>query len=268
MKVEIRPIEKKNTWHNVKGAEAENFIQDKVIEALINPETGLYETGLTEEETEKYSKKLNVNLDPKMSLDNKPHPFYGSKQGWLRLPYKTIVFDDTKPLDFIKIKLAKASKFVANSVKEYEDGLYPEANHVIYSEEEDIQAKASKIQKKNKATKIAMNLTKSDKVNIIQVMKNKDVKDRSQDFIDVIIDDIINEEQDVFIKYANMDKAEVYTRARIMEAISKNVLTKEGTSIYYMGDLLGIDIDEAVKYFMDPNNQKQKILILEKINNK
>ena len=62
-----------------------------------------------------------------------------------------------------------------------------------------------------------------------------------------------------------MDKQELYIRAMVQEAIYKNILTKEGMSIYYMGDMLGTDYEEVVKYFLDPNNQKQKVIILERL---
>ena len=63
-----------------------------------------------------------------------------------------------------------------------------------------------------------------------------------------------------------MDKQLVYTRASVQEALHRNVLTKEGSAVYYMGDKLANDVEDAVKYFMDPSNQKLKVAILEKLN--
>lgn len=265
MIVEIRPIESKK-WHGKSGNE--NFTQTKVVEALIDGETNTLVTGLSVEEEIEYGKKLNgVDLSSKAILDGKPHPFYGTKQGRLVLPNRTIFLNTESPLDYLKIKLAKASKFVANSIKELEAGEYPEATHVIYDEAEEINRKAGKIQLKNKAIKKSLSMSLDEKISIIQILRNKNLKGQSQDFVDVVIDEIIETEAENFLKYEKMDKAEIYIRAVVLEAISKNILTKEGSSIHYMGDTLGFDYEETVKYFLDPQNQKMKVAILEKINN-
>jgi hypothetical protein len=262
MRVEIRPLAK-NAWHGKEGAE--DFTQDKVIEALVNPETGKYDVGMTPEEVVKYGDLLGVDLSPKISMDGKPHPFYGNKSGWVRLPNRTFFLDTTNPLEFVKYKICTRSKFVANSLKEWEQGLFPEATHVIFDEEAEINRKASKIQKKNIATKISLSMTLEEKSHIIQLLRNKCVREKSQDFVDVIIDEIVETNPDDFIRFSKMEKQELYIRAMVQEAIYKNILTKEGMAIYYMGDLLGSDYDEVVKYFLDPNNQKQKIIILERL---
>ena len=51
----------------------------------------------------------------------------------------------------------------------------------------------------------------------------------------------------------------------VLEGLEKNVLRKEGSSVYYMDDQLGYDEYSAVKYFMDPSNQKLKAEIIEKL---
>ena len=85
MKVEIRPLEKAK-WHGKSGVD--DFSQPKVIEALVNSVTNRYDTGLSEEETVKYSRLLGENLSPEISLDGKPHPFYGMKKCWILFPIK------------------------------------------------------------------------------------------------------------------------------------------------------------------------------------
>ena len=265
MKVEIRPIQKEK-WHGKKGTE--DFTQTKVIEALVDVETHRLATGLTEEETIEYGKKLNVDLNPTIPVDGKPHPFYGKPIGWLKLENRTIIFETDNPLDFVKVKLAKESKFVANSMKDYLEGRYPFATHVIHDEEMETTIKASKIQKKNAAIKISLSLSLEEKASLVAILRNKIVNDRSQDFVDVIIDEIIETNPDEFIRFAKMDRDEVFTRAIVLEAIYKNILTKEGSSIYYMDSVLGTDYEAAVEYFMNPQNQKQKIAILEKVERK
>lgn len=261
MLVEVKPIEF-NKWHGKKGEQS--FTQPRVIEVLVDSMTGKYATGLSEDEVKKYGKLLNANLsddfDPEV-----PHPYWGSKAASIVLPNQTTIFDITKPSDYIKVKNMKASKYVANSHKELLAGQWPDAEFVIFDEEEEVQIKASKVQTKNKCIKMLSSMTADQKSDIVQILSNKTVRGRSQDFIDVEIDNIIDSDPQGFLKYSKMDKQEVYIRACILEGLAKNALQKEGTAIYYMGEKIAIDYEMTVEYFLDPQNSKMKVALLEKI---
>lgn len=261
MLVEVRPIEGKK-WHGKTGKDS--FTQPKSIEVLLDTATGKYATGLTEEEAKKYGGILGVDLSDTFNPEE-PHPFWGSQSARIKLPNQTMIFDTSKPSDYVKVKNLKASKFVANSIKELNEGIFPEAEFVIFDEQEEIEIKASKIQKRNKCVKVLSSLTVDQKVDIVQILSKKSVRNRSQDFIDVEIDAIINEQPDEFLKYVNMDKTETYIRAAILEGINKNALQKEGNAIFYMGDKIANDYEECVKLFLDPQNSKLKVSLLEKI---
>lgn len=263
MKVEVRPLDLPK-WHGKKGQES--FSQPHIIEALYDSNSGKIATGLTEEEAEKYGKELGVDLSNKFD-QNKPHPFWNSKMGVIKLQNSTMIFDDRKPLEFVKIKVMKASKYVANSMKEWNEGKYPEATHVIYDEEEEVSILATKAKKRKKAMKLSLELSKDEQVNIVQILSDKSLRGRSQDFIDVEIDNLIQDRTEDFLRYAQLDKKELYVRASILEALHRNILTKEGTSIFYLSDKIGYDFESAVEYFKDPQNQNMKISILEKLNN-
>ena len=260
MLVEVRPIEFKK-WHGKKGQE--NFTQPTILECLYDSQTGKYATGLTKKEQEDYGKLTGFDLSN--NYGEKPHPFWNSSTATIKLPARTTIFDTEKPLDFIKVKVLKASKFVANSMKEYNEGLYPDATFVIFDEAEEAKIKASKIQKKRRANQLAVKMTSDEKINIIQILSHKSMRNQSQDFLDVEIDKLIDEDLDNFLKYATMDNTDTYIRASILEGIHRNILTKEGNAILYIGERIGFNIDEAVNYFTDPQNQKMKAQILEKL---
>jgi len=93
------------------------------------------------------------------------------------------------------------------------------------------------------------------------------LRGRSDNFISVEMDTILEEQATDFLRYATMDKQEVYVRAAILECIHRNILTKEGSAVYYMGEQIGMDYESAVSWFKDPQNSKMKVAILEKINN-
>lgn len=260
--VEIRPLDIPK-WHGKKGEES--FTQAHTIECLYDPITGGYATGLTEGEEQKYSKKLGVDLSRVFNQDE-PHPFWNSKMGRVKLENATMIFDDTKNLDFVKVKWLKASKYVANSLKEWEDGLYPEATHVIYDETQEEDIKASKALKKQEAVKLSLELDAEAQANIVQILTERSVKGRSPNYLVGEIDDLITHRVDDFIREAKRDKKDLHIQAAVLEAIYRNILTKEGTSIFYLTDKIGYDFESAVEWFTDPQNQQMKVSILGKLN--
>lgn len=259
--VEIRPIEK-DKWHGKKGAES--ISKAKTIEALYDNRLGGYATGLTEEEAEEYGKKLGVDLGSVFN-PQEPHPFWNSKAGRLRLENNAMFLDPSKPLDFVRVKLAKASMFIANSIEEYENGLYPQATHVIYDAAEEMKIKASSITLKRECYRKLGKLSKERQVNIVRVVLDKDVKGLSDDFINVEIENIINDNPDKFLEWVNTDAKVLATRALILEALYRNILTKRGSAIYYLDDQLGFDLSNAVEYLSDDKNQQMKAMLHSKL---
>lgn len=261
MLVEVRPIPVKK-WHEKTGAES--FAQPFVFEVLYDSSTGNYATGLTPEEQKKYEAKMGVNLSNDFNA-NEPHPYWSTAPARIKLPNQTVIFNDEKPSEYVKIKNLKASKFCANSQKEYDEGEWPEALFVIHDESEEIELKATKIQRKNKCVAIAAKMSLEEQTNVIQIMSDKSLHGRSPNFVSVELDKQIEENPAEFIRLTKMDKAEVYVRATILEAIHRNILVKESAAIYYMGERLASDYEECVAWFLDPQNSKMKVTIMEKL---
>ncbi len=272
MLVEVRPLPVEK-WHGKKNKES--FAQTKVYEVAVNPDTGKYETGLTEKEAKEYGIALGVDLSDTYTHEQ-AHPYFSLKPAWMALPNHTLLLDSSKPAEFVKIKNMKASGKIANSMKEWQEGLYPEATHVIFDEEQEVTEKASRIQLRQKATFLLPKMSTDDKANIILVLSNKslkfgglkNLKGRSTDFIDVEIAEIIDNDPLEFMRVANMGREEVSLRAKVLELVTRNVLTKEAGSYYYMGEVLGMDYESTVDWFRDPQNSKMKVLILEKLQTK
>ncbi len=265
MLVEVKPV---NTprWHGRKGKE--DFSVPKVYEVLFDSRTGKFATGLTNDEAEEYGKILGADLSDNYNM-SEPHPYWSTAAAMIKLPNHPIVFDTTIPADFVKVKNMKASKYIANSMKEYEKGLFPEATHVITDEEEEVALKATKIQTRRKCYGLVADMSLDEKANLAIILSegSKMIPRNSQNKIDVELDKIIEEKPDKFLMMAQLDKAELYTRAAVLEALHRNILTKEGTAVYYMGELVGYSTEEAVEWFMNPNNQAIKVAILEKLEN-
>ena len=261
--VELRPIEI-SKWHGKTGKD--DFSQDQSSQILYDAQTGKYATGLTTEEAIKYGALMGLDLSDTFN-PNKPHEFWATKVAQLKFPNRTLVLDISKPLDYIKVKNYKASPYVANTEKEYQEGRWPLATHILYDEGEHIEIEAHKLNKKKDAYKILDKLTKEQKISLVQIILDISVRKQSNEFIEVKISEIIEGEYiNEFLKYSKMDKNQLYIKGMVTEALYKNILTKEGAGIYYMGDILGHSIEDVTDYFVNPQNQEIKARILEKLN--
>ena len=141
------------------------------------------------------------------------------------------------------------------------------ARFVIFDEKEEIEIKATKAAIKRKVLVEAEKLTPSRKAEIIQILLGKSVRNQSNDFIDLQLDECIDQKgAETVLNLMNRDKAKVSLHATILEAIHKGVLRKEGSAIYYMDDQLGFDLESTLDYLSDKKNQALKAQILEKLN--
>lgn len=262
MIVEIRPIDRK-TWHGKSGKDS--FGAPVKLEVLVDAKTNRYATGLSPELEEKYSKMLGVTLDSNLRPVGTPHPYWSTEQATITLPNHTIFFNTDSPTEDIKIHNLKVSKFVANSMAEYEAGLYPEATHVIFSEEEEAHAKAAKLELQYEAISLATKLTKDEKIDVILILGNKNLRGSSDNLVNVSLDTIVREKTKQFIILVKSDKKRRALKALILEAIHRNVLTKEGVSIYYLSERIGYDMEEAIDFLSNDNNQKVKAHIIEQL---
>lgn len=259
--VEVRPLEVKK-WHGKKGKEA--FGQPKTIEVLFSNVTGKYDTGLSEEEAKEYGKRMGADLTDTFN-PMEPHPFWSSKASWVVLPNQTTVFNTDKDRDFVKVANLKASKFVANSLKEYNEGKFPDATHVIFSEEEEMESKAAKFELRQQASAKLIDYSLEARATIIQVIENKNVKGRSQSFVNGVLSEIVENKPEELLRVMSMDKEETVTRANVLELLQKGVLRKVGGTIQYMGEKLAVDYEDMVKYMKNPDNSVMKVRLLEQL---
>lgn len=264
--VEVRPIQKEK-WHKKEGKEA--FTQPKGSQVLYDPKTGKYATGLTEQEAAEWGKELGIDLSDKFN-PNEEHPTWSSKSWNIKLENRTMFFDTSRLIDKIKVKNMKANKFVANSLKELKEGKWDEATHVIFDEDDEVEDKATKIEKRKKATRLTDKMLASDKIAMIMILNGKYMKGKSNSAIDVELEEAIEESPqnlDTFLEFASMDAKDFSLRGQILEGLHKQVLTREGEAVYYHGERIGYDISDAVEWFKNPDNQKLKVAILNKLSN-
>jgi len=264
--IEIRPIEVKK-WHE--KTKDESFTRPKKIQALVDSNTMKYSTGLTSEEIQELTsgeRAVNYNLSDHFDM-RVPHPFWDGPMGVIKLENNTMFFDISQPLKYIHYKVMKASKYVANSPSEYEDGLWPEATHVIWDESEQVEMKASKIELKNQAIVELSKIDDQRKKELILVLRGKNVMGNSAAFLVPILDEIVTNSAKELLEVLTMDKKELKTRAIVIASLDRGILRKDGHKIFYMDSPLGEDESAVVKYLMEDANQDFKMTIIDKLNN-
>lgn len=262
--VKVKPIENESSWHGKTGKDA--FARPVTIEALVSITTQQYCTGLSEEDRARLEAITKYDLSPEYA-HGIPHPFYSTATAEVKLIHGTNTFNTSRPLDEIRLGILKASDLVANSLEAYEAGDYPEAKFIIFDEKEELEAKASKAALKRNVIIEAAKLTSIRKAEIVQILSNISVKNQSDDYISMMLDKEVEEKgPQVVLDLIKRDKARTALHSMLIEGLHKNILRKEGPSIYYLGDQLGYDIESTLDYFEDKKNQTLKAQILEKIN--
>ncbi len=186
----------------------------------------------------------------------------------VKLENNTIFLNTDNPLDYIKWKICKASKFVANSMKEYDEGMFPEATHVIFDEAEEIEVKATKVQLRKKATIECSKLSLSKKIQIVMILGDKNLKNQSSDFVEVEIDTLIQKRAADILEIINRDDEDTALHAMILEALQKSVLRKTGHKIVYFDSVLGGEVVDVVDYLKKPENQDLKLRLMSQLNPK
>lgn len=262
--IEVRPIEVKK-WHE--KSKEESFTRPKKIQALVDPDTLRYATGLTTKDIEDLTQgdnPVNYNLDSHFDMKI-PHPFWDGPMGVIKLENNTMFFDISLPMKYIHYKVMQASRYVANSMEEYDEGLWPEATHVIWDESILVEQKASKIELKNSAIVELSKLSLQRKREIILIMRGKETAGQSEAFLVPILDEIVNKDTQDFLDLLNSNKKEVSTKALVIACMERGIFRKDGHRIFHMDSPLGDSVETVTDYLMDDANQEFKLYIIGKL---
>ena len=261
MLVEVRPIDSKS-WHG--KVKDESFKRPNKLPALVDGDTMRYATGLSEKDIIKLKEELNVNYDLTDNYDpDVPHPFWDSTLPVVTLKNQTMFFNTDLAIDFIRVKIMKASKYVANSQKDIDEGMYPDATHVIHDESEEQEIEASKIALSNKAVIETAKLSTSKQADLLLIIDGILAKGRSPEFVTVKMAALIKEQPEAVLRYIGMDKEQVQLEALVLECIEKNVLQEDGHKIKYHDSILGMDTLEVVEYLKLDENQDLKLRLMQ-----
>lgn len=272
MKIEIKPVDVIR-WHGHTGKDS--FKRALGCRAYLNSATRKYAVEFSDKkytipgstkkvsEQEYLESQLGVSLDT--TFTGEPHPVYDGKLGLIKLEDSTMLLNIDLPKNLLHYRILQTSSKVANSLADYEEGLFPEATHYIVDKEGEAEVKATKIEKRNRAIIESGKLSAERKVEIIMVLTGQNVASNSTDFITVELNKIIEKQTDAFLNVIERDKTEVGMEAVVIQAINKGVLVKDGPKIKYFDSVLGLDVESVAVYLAQPDNQEVLIRIKEQI---
>ena len=258
--IEVRPIKLEgNHWVLT---EAGDFKRPIRVEAPVSG--GRYQIAIEEARLKELEKETGLDL----SVNYKPselHPFYTSSEGTVKLENHTMFFDDTNPFDEIRIGILKASPKVANSIKEYEANIWPDAEYVIYNREDEISRDSLIVDKRREAYSLLGELDAAHKRAIILLISGEDVRKRKANYVEGVMGEIIEKDIDTYLKYAKLEIADVESEALVRLALNSSILRSVDGHIYY-GDVdLGVGETDAVTFLSKASNSNMRIRIQEKV---
>ena len=267
LKIEIRPIPNRRGIRDF-SEELEYFSQAHIISPLVNPDTLKYKTGLSKEDLE-YLKDLGFPYDVSNNyIKGVSHPFWesaGVKVELLNTPI--FLYPGRNEMDFIKYRWLLESKFVYSSEQEIIEGGKSEATHFIYDEGEEIAAKASKIDERNRIALKVDKLSKQKKKEFILILLNENTDNKDEDYLTVRFEDILSNKNLYAELTELLDAKQEYVsmKAEVKTAIQKNVLKRTKFGIFFFDTNLGYSEDDVIEQLSKPENQELYLQIKTKI---
>lgn len=259
--VKIKPISgKSNTKLDIDNSINPPF----AFRADIDVRSNKFKVDLSDGELAKLSKELGRDLSTVFDPD-RDDCFWGSNYlSLVKLQNKTNIFDTDNIKDRILLSIIKASKYVANSKQEYEDGLYPYAKFYI----DDIMLTEANKEKqfvirKNLIKKIDT-FTRQKKEEILRIILGEDYKEQSNDYLDMKLAECFDSHGVEAVQaIVDRDDRHNFIHALVLEGLSKGVLRREGKTIFFFSDKLGYDVEDAVRFLLEDGNTSLYSTILQ-----
>lgn len=269
-KVSIKPNLRNPGW--VKNPKSPAFFKmegtfDRLVCAQLR--NGQLANPLTDVE-KKYLEQLMDMEENGLSIHKRKDNFWHTQ--YISLGRDTTVLDLSKPMDYIKYKIALTNKKIVAPNEEI--ARYNRTKYYI-EDMEDVQ----------KATKIKTNLNKTawtayGKIeNNSKALRNflivfnesfanatkKISKDTKLAFLQKEVSDIIENRIKDFVEIITDENYDI--RTLIAEGIQEGVLEKQGLKYFISGskEKLGDDLISTINFFKNPSNQETKLLIEERI---
>jgi hypothetical protein len=279
-------VSKVSEFRNPTGGKKLNKtkISDKCkdsIQALYNVATGALATGLTPEMERQAEKDWGkpsgffTNAPMKKGVYNHEDLTYYQRKSW-KLNDGTTILDLDNIDDWCFYYVCLASKFVANSEKEWREHKWPKALYYIALENEDEEIKFKRNQLKSKAFAALENenLTLPWKRKFVVIMKKLSGRIEATEYqVNNLLHESVENAKlsmpgndlEVFMKYFNLlatadgrDKLDAMYMLQLLQDYNI-ILEKAGTYTWLSkGTEIGYNYDEALSFLQHPKKQAQR----------
>ena len=245
----VKPIVKQK-WHGLDAVGRSKFkdTQD-TLQVLYDPKLGKNATGLTEEDVTRLSTAIGSELNPSSEFWNTFR---------IKLKDETMIFDPRIPLQELQVKVLKASKFVANSEKELDEGKWPRAKYVIYDEAIELEKQANEVHEYAKAVDTFNGLSEEKKLDMLKLY-GKNTENASRDFVYTRLFELVEEGPKEFLRLSSLKTEEIKVRALIFDLERMGIFRRKSTAYLYNDQQVGFDYDDTVANLLDPS--KQELLV-------
>lgn len=246
--VYVKPIIKER-WHGLhKQGRAKFQGTSDVIQPIFDSSIGRLATGLSEEEAKRLGNTLGTDLAP-----NSRNEYWNNFK--IKLEDKTTIFDERIPIQELQVKVLKASKYIANSQKEYDLGEWPNAKYVIYDEKSEVEKEARTAEVKAKAIIMFSKLTHSKRVDLLKIF-GRAADSATEEFSYARLYELVEEDSKRFIEVAGTKPEEIKVKALIFDLEKTGILRTKGAAYLYNDQQIGFDYDNTVEYLLHPKNQE------------
>lgn len=225
----------------------------EVLTVQRHKDTGVYVTGLLEDDEKRLEKSLN-KLPGTLSRHNKD--FWG--KFFIKIPRSgMILYLDNAEHELMWL-VCKAHQFIANSE---EDKMYtPFARYVMTSEEEIEKKVNDKFELKSKAFAKYSTMSMQEQIDFLRVFGKNPGAEPRESFIRSQISKVIEDEPKKFLEI--MEDKSYKTKVFIKECVAKNIVLEKGTKFVLQGgDVIGYTLDQAIEYLKNPENQEVLIML-------
>lgn len=251
MLVEIRPIElDSKAWA---PSQDKSFKRPVYVQAAIK--NGQYQVDITPARLKELEGITGYDLSLNTSNVG-PHPFWDDVVARVKLENHTELFDTADPLVEIKMGILRAHPTVANSVEEYHEDKWPDAEFVIFDRQADTEIKSRKASKVFESGERVRNMTPDMKKSIILIMTGEDVSGQTDKYLDGTLLGIIEKDLDKFLKFAEMEIEDLADQAMIVKALDHDILTESDSRVFFNDVELGFGQSGALEFLRDSKNYK------------
>jgi len=220
-----------------------------VIMALYSKSLGRLATGLSQDEEAFFARELGVESLAATSTNEFWHEFR------IKMEDRSMIFNMSKPRDYLAVKLLEASELVANSLTEFNKGKWPQARYVIYDERHEIEQENAEIDKKVRALQLFQEMTPAKRIRVLKVY-GKSPALITPELAYKKCYELVEDDPAKFTKTATMDDEELMIRALMFDLERAGILRREGPAVLYNDQRIGFDYEDAVRNLMHPKSQE------------